>query len=378
MAVTIAKVGDLLASDAQTLVNTVNCVGVMGKGIALAFKQRFPEMYKDYVARCERHEVRLGRPYLYRQLVGPWILNFPTKDHWRAVSRLDDIVAGLEYLAKHYEEWKITSLAVPPLGCGNGQLDWNVVGPTLYRFLNGLEIPVEMYAPHGTPSEQLTAEFLSRGTGSGLNGGLRPVGAHLPPEAIALVGVVSRVIREPHHWPVGRTTFQKIAYFLTEAGVPTGLHYQRGSFGPFSREIKPLIGRLLNHNIVQERRLGQMFEITPGPTYRDARALYMDKLKAWAPAIEKVADLFLRIPRTHDAEIAATVHFAAKDLRRNLDRRPSEQEVLEEVKRWKARRRPALHEAEVADTIRNLNLLGWVELEPSADLPVTHDELMSA
>ena len=208
MTVSSAIIGDIFASKAQTLVNTVNCVGVMGKGVALGFKQRFPEMYKDYVRRCERGQVRLGQPYIYKQLVEPWVLNFPTKDHWRAVSRLSDIVAGLEYLTRYYTEWGITSLAVPPLGCGNGQLDWNVVGPTLYRHFDKLDIPVEMYAPGGTPSEQLTTEFLARKTGSGV-GDLRSAGTRLPAEAIALVGVVSRVAREPHHWPVGRTTSRK-------------------------------------------------------------------------------------------------------------------------------------------------------------------------
>ena len=154
MTVITTKVGDLFASGAQTLVNTVNCVGVMGKGIALDFKQRFPKMTQDYVLRCRRHEVRLGRPYLYKEMIGPWILNFPTKDHWREVSRLSAIVEGLEYLTKHYREWGVTSLAVPALGCGNGKLDWNVVGPTLYRYLDRLEIPVELFAPAGTPEQQ--------------------------------------------------------------------------------------------------------------------------------------------------------------------------------------------------------------------------------
>src|SRR2546425_3254210 len=99
------KTGDMFSSQAQTLVNTVNCVGVMGKGVALAFKERFPQMYKEYVRLCEAKRVHLGEPYLHRQLTGPWILNFPTKDHWRSVSKLADIVAGLEFLEKHYEEW---------------------------------------------------------------------------------------------------------------------------------------------------------------------------------------------------------------------------------------------------------------------------------
>ena len=107
MTVRAVRVGDILSSRAQTLVNTINCVGVMGKGIAAAFKGQFPKMYKDYEERCSRHEVRLGEPYLYKQLVGPWILNFPTKDHWRSVSRLSDIIAGLQYVELHYKEWGI-------------------------------------------------------------------------------------------------------------------------------------------------------------------------------------------------------------------------------------------------------------------------------
>jgi O-acetyl-ADP-ribose deacetylase (regulator of RNase III) len=376
VSVVSVTVGDILSSDAQTLTNTVNCVGVMGKGVALAFKNRFPEMYRDYVERCRRHEVRLGKPYLYKHLYDPWILNFPTKDHWRAVSKLSDIVEGLSYLTAHYKEWGITSLAVPPLGCGNGQLDWNVVGPTLYRCFNEFNIPVNLYAPIGTPTEQLSTSFLKRETGSGLNEELRHVGTHLPPEQVALVAVVSRITREPHHRPVGRTTFQKIAYFLTEAGVPTKLRHNRGSYGPFSSELKPLVSKLMNHDVVVERKRGQMFEIIPGPTYSDARTLYMDSLKRWAPAIERVADLFLRMPRTHDAEIAATVHFAAKDLRRDLNRRPSEREVLDEVKRWKTRRRPKIDENEIAEAVRNLNLLRWVDLEPTVELPVSHDDPM--
>ena len=117
-------IGDLFNSKAQTIVNTVNCVGVMGKGVALIAKRRFPDMYEDDVSRCKIGEVRLGKPYLYRRSTPSWILNFPTKDHWRSVTKLDDIVQGLEYLIGHYKAWGITSLAVPPLDCGNGQLEW--------------------------------------------------------------------------------------------------------------------------------------------------------------------------------------------------------------------------------------------------------------
>src|SRR3990170_5247050 len=156
------RIGDIFESNAQTLVNTVNCVGIMGKGIALEFRKRFPDMFEDYARRCKEGRVKLGEPFLYRRLTTPWILNFPTKDHWRSVSRLEDIIAGLRHLQTHYREWGITSLAVPPLGCGHGQLEWRVVGPTLYRHLKQLALPVELYAPYGTPDEQLQPAFLQQ------------------------------------------------------------------------------------------------------------------------------------------------------------------------------------------------------------------------
>jgi O-acetyl-ADP-ribose deacetylase (regulator of RNase III) len=154
-------IGDLFESQAQTLVNAVNCVGVMGKGIAEQFKRRFPTMFDDYKRRCKRKDVRLGEPYLYRDSSGFQIVNFPTKGHWRSPSRLADVERGLDYLAKHAAEWSITSLALPALGCGAGGLEWSDVGPLIYRKLNKLAIDIEVYAPTGTSQQHMTAEFLS-------------------------------------------------------------------------------------------------------------------------------------------------------------------------------------------------------------------------
>ncbi len=244
--------GDLFKSDAQTLVNTVNCVGVMGKGIALEFRKRFPEMYADYLRRCRAGQVRLGEPYLVRRLLPPWIINFPTKQHWRAVSRLSDIVRGLKYLESHYREWGVTSLAVPPLGCGLGQLEWRVVGPTLYRHLSRLDIPVTLYAPHGTPRAELDEDFLSGQTAADTVDGTDA--PRIEAAWVALVAIVARILREPFHWPIGRTTFQKIAYFATENGLPTGLHHEKSYYGPFAPELKPVISRLVNNGLL--RRAG--------------------------------------------------------------------------------------------------------------------------
>lgn len=372
------RVGDLFASKAQTLVNTVNCVGIMGKGIALEFKNRFPEMFRDYEKRCKAGQVKLGRPYLYKDLVGKWVLNFPTKSHWRSVSRLDDIVSGLRYLIAHYREWGITSIAVPPLGCGHGQLEWKVVGPTLYRHLSKLGIPVELYAPHGTPADQLGDAFLAEGSPEALAFGQRLDGSRISPAAVALVAILSRIDREAYHWPIGRTAFQKIAYFATESGIPTGLQYQRGSYDPFSADLKPLIARLVNHQLVAETKHSQMFEIKPGATYSDAREAFKPQLKEWAPIIERIADLFLRLPTTTDAKIVVTVHFAAKEVAERSHARPTELAVVDEVMQWKQKRRPPLNKMAVASMTRTLNLLGWVDLAPSAELDPTDEELAYA
>lgn len=363
-------IGDLFDSKAQTLVNTVNTVGVMGKGIALEFKKRFPDMYEDYVRRCEAGEVRLGEPYLYKRLIPPWILNFPTKDHWRSVSKLSDIVRGLEYLEQHYQGWGITSLAVPPLGCGYGQLDWRIVGPTLYQQLSRFNIPVELYAPHGTANEELSKTFL--GSHSGFVADWQRVASSykLDPAWFALVEVLARIEREPYHWRIGRTSFQKIAYFATECGLPTGLTFQNGSYGPFSLHLKAQITKLVNNGLIVEDRVGQMFVVRVGPAYQNARQVFKAQVQQWEPEIDKLVDLFLRM-QTHQAEVAATVHFAAYHLVRPQVSKPSENDVLRVVQDWKQRRRPPLDESEIATTIRSLNMLSWLNLEFSSDLPVT-------
>jgi O-acetyl-ADP-ribose deacetylase (regulator of RNase III)/uncharacterized protein YwgA len=368
-------IGDLFQSQAQTLVNTVNCVGVMGKGVALAFKERFPDMFEDYVTRCQRGDVKLGCPYLFRRLLLPWILNFPTKDYWRAITNLKDIRAGLEYLLRHYREWGIESLAVPPLGCGAGQLEWRIVGPTLHRYLSRMDVPIELYAPYGTPHDELQPEFLEGRDPSTQPQQAMPSPEHVKPAWVALVEILKRIEEQPYHWPVGRTTFQKIAYVATEEGLPTELNYQRGSFGPFAPGLKSVESRLLNNDLIQEEQLGRMFAIKVGPTYRDARIAYTSYLEKWDLAIEKVTDLFMRMDTQH-AEVAATVLYAARNLLNSRNTQPTEKEVFDAVMDWKVRRRPPLESQEVALTIRNLAMLSWLDLRASQDLPLSGEEIL--
>ncbi len=370
-------VGNLLDSKAQTLVNTVNCVGIMGKGIALEFKKRFPEMFKDYAERCRRGEVHLGQPYLYRRLVPPWILNFPTKDDWRSLTRLSDIEAGLRYLEAHYQHWGIMSLAVPPLGCGNGQLEWRVVGPTLFRYLRLLAIPVELYAPYGTSVDELDADFLEKGNEGDV--GSLGVPFKINPAWVALAEIVARITREPYHWPVGRVIFQKIAYFATEAGIPTGLSFQKASFGPFAPSVKGMVTLLQNNALISEDRHARsgMFQVKLGKTYPDAVKRFHDQLSRWERQIERVVDLMLRM-QSRQAEIAATVHFAWSSLKKAGNEKPTVRELFDEVGRWKRGRRPAVTDQEIAESIANLSTLGWISIQPSSDLPLPEDEFADA
>ena len=366
-------IGDILESEAQTLVNTVNCVGVMGKGIALAFKKRFPDMYKDYVGRCKLGQIKLGQPYLYRRSQKPWIVNFPTKEHWRSIASLNAIIRGMQYLREHYKEWGITSIAVPPLGCGEGQLEWRVVGPTLYRYLKQMDIPVTLYAPYGTPSVETQSSFLLQSAEPVIaDAGLGSF--KITPDWIAIVEILARIENEPYHWPVGRTTLQKIAYFATEVGLSTDLVYSQGSYGPYAPRLKFKITQLANNGLIREERLGSMFHIIIGPTFRDARKAYRKGIDEKENAINQVVNLFLRM-KTRQAEAAATVHFATRLLTEKIGEKPTECQVLHYVQDWKQRRNPPLEREELAKTIRNLAALGWLKVKPSKDLPLPDEVL---
>ncbi|MGW1036845.1 type II toxin-antitoxin system antitoxin DNA ADP-ribosyl glycohydrolase DarG [Streptomyces antibioticus] len=345
--------GDLLKSRMHALVNTVNTVGVMGKGIALAFKKRYPEMYADYVRRCKAGEVKLGKPYVF-DAGDHLVINFPTKGHWRSVSRLDDIIAGLDYLGANYEAWGVKSLAVPPLGCGNGQLEWSVVGPVLIQRLEKLGIPVELYAPLDVDLEHGQLQLWDT-PDKGAN-------RFVAPWQYALVEILHRLESQPYRWPVGRIMFQKLAYFATVAGIPTELEYERASFGPFAKQLKPSVAKLQNNGLLAERQRGNMFEVVVGETYDSSHADYAPYLDKWESAIEATCDLFARFDTTQ-AEIAATVHYSAQYLNGLYGHTPTATQVLNAVETWKVRRKPPLKRDEIIQSIVHLATLGWISVD---------------
>lgn len=136
--------GDIFSSPAQVLVNTVNTVGVMGKGLALSFKKRYPKMFDSYRKACEKHQFNIGKLMLY-YAPDHWILLFPTKVNWRNPSKIEYLEEGLKKFVNTYSDKGITSIAFPKLGCGNGELSWNDVKPVMERYLKSLPITIYIY-----------------------------------------------------------------------------------------------------------------------------------------------------------------------------------------------------------------------------------------
>jgi uncharacterized protein YwgA/O-acetyl-ADP-ribose deacetylase (regulator of RNase III) len=341
----------------------------MGKGVAEQFKLRFPSMFEDYKSRTDRKAVRLGEPYLYRDRSGAQIINFPTKDHWRSPSRLSDIERGLDYLAAHASEWGISSIALPPLGCGNGGLEWSDVGPLIYRKLHGLPIDVEVYAPYGTPKQQLTKEFLSAPSQLSLDSRGRKH-KRLKPEWVVLLEVLRELEAQPYANPVGRTIFQKISYVVTEMGVPTGFQFDRGSYGPFSSDVKLALHDFANRNWLHEHQLGRMIALRVTPQYVKDRNQFKEEIDRYQKKINKAVDLFSRIKSTEQAEEVMTIFFAARQLRQSKHRGElAEQDLQDYILDWKKSWRTEDKSKAVASAIRNLILLGWLELKISEAVP---------
>ena len=363
-----ALIGDLFESPAAAWVNTVNCVGIMGKGVAQEFKKLFPAMFEDYRARCGLKQVRLGEPYLYTDASGRAIINFPTKGHWRSPSRLADIERGLDYFAAHVADWGLTTVAMPPLGCGNGGLEWAEVGPLIWRKLHALPIDVEVYAPYGTPKTELNLEFLSAASQMTLEGkGSRA--DKLNPEWVALMEVVRELGQQPYANPVGRTIFQKIAYVVTEMGVPTGFKFDKGSYGPFSGDVARALHVFANRNWVQEEQLGRMMALRVGDQYERDRASMADTIERHERKVLKAVDLFSRIKTTEQAEDVLTVLFASRELKQlHLSEAVTEQQLFDYILDWKKSWRSDDKRRALASAIRNLVLLEWMRLAPSESL----------
>jgi len=237
--------GNLLASEADAVVNTVNTVGVMGKGIALQFKQAFPNNYKAYRAACDRGDVKIGRMFVWDSgHLGPqrYIINFPTKRHWRTKSQIADIRAGLDDLVRVIENLELESVALPALGCGNGGLDWNEVRSLIEDALGALKVRTVVFPPAGAPPAREMPVATAR-----------PTMTYGRATLLALVGPYARAaMRE--RFDLARPgasllEIQKLMYLLQEAGQPLKLRYVKGRYGPYAENLNKVLETMEGHYI---------------------------------------------------------------------------------------------------------------------------------
>ena len=237
--------GNLLLADVDALVNAVNTVGVMGKGIALQFKRAFPANFEDYKTACDRGDITVGRMHVHavEQLDGPrFIVNFPTKRHWRAPSRIEDIASGLVALRDEIVERGIKSIAVPPLGCGNGGLPWPEVEPLIRQALGTIPgVEVRVWEPSGAPDPASM-----------------PNATEAPPlnrERAAFLAALDRYICSgisrglAFEARVSLLEAHKVAYFLQKLQLPLGLPFEKGIYGPYSQPLDRAVSAMEGHHI---------------------------------------------------------------------------------------------------------------------------------
>lgn len=221
-------VGNLLESKAEALVNTVNTVGVMGKGIALQFKNQFPNNYKLYAKACKENEVQTGKLFVTEEstlLEGRKIIvNFPTKTDWRKPSEYEYVERGLVQLAKLIQEKNIQSIAVPPLGAGNGGLDWNKVKLIIEQHLSGLNCEVQLYEPNASIREAMKKERVK-----------------LTPARAMLLSVLFDLVRNGEF--VSEFSSEKVTYFLQRFGARDyfKLDFLPNFYGPYSGKVKHVL-----------------------------------------------------------------------------------------------------------------------------------------
>jgi O-acetyl-ADP-ribose deacetylase (regulator of RNase III) len=351
MAFKIAQ-GDLLRQDdVDAIVNTVNCVGVMGKGIALQFKNKWPENNRAYEIACKLKEVRPGRMFVFDSggLVKPnYIINFPTKDHWRGKSRIEYIRDGLVDLVEQVKRLGIRSIAIPPLGCGNGGLDWEEVRPLIERAFDDLpDVEVRLFEPAGAPDPKSMEVRTSR------------------PRMTAGRAAILKVLDTYRalEYGLSRIEVQKLAYFLQEAGENLKLSFVKNRYGPYSEELRHALNRMEGHFI---RGLGDGVVEAEIEPLEDALSEAEEFIAASGHAklaqhVERVASLIDGFQSPYGMELLATVHWVAT---REPNVNTLDQAIMA-VHSWNARKATIMQPAHVHAAWIRLAEQGWVHhLDP--------------
>ena len=353
-----AAEGNLLDAQVDAVVNTVNTVGVMGKGIALQFKQAYPDNFRAYEAACRRGEVKLGKMFATEtgRLGQPaLIINFPTKKHWRARSSLRDIEAGLADLRQVIQDRRITSIAVPPLGCGNGGLDWRDVRPLIVDALGDIPgVRVVVYPPKGAPP----AKTMKIGTS-------RPTITRGRAALIALLGGYGRLsqVEEPGAPDgVSLLEIQKLMYFLQEAGQQLNLRYKKAKYGPYAENLNHVLQTLEGHYVRgYGDRSQQVLELSPISLLDSAE----DEARRWLAAhpdhtsdqVDAVLRLVAGFASAYGLELLATVHWVLIRESANL---VGPEDLVRQVRAWSNRKGRLFTDIHIRRAADRLIDQGWM------------------
>ncbi len=318
--------GDILAEDAEALVNTVNCVGAMGRGIALQFKNAFPRNYRAYAIACRRGEVQPGSMFVFEtgMLANPrLIVNFPTKRHWRSASRMEDIDSGLVALKAVIREWRVGSIAVPPLGSGLGGLDWFEVRPRIHEALSGLDtLQAVVFKPYPESAPKPVRR--------------RPSVPRMTEGRAALVALMDRYVYALLAPYVTLLEVHKLLYFMQEAGQSLKLRYVKGYYGPYAENLRHVLSAIDGHLVSGWQSDGDSpdrpLEVMPGVV--DLASAVLQGSRATRERFDRVMDLVEGFESPFGLELLATVHWVSEH-----DKPGSRDQLIRSVHAWNDRKK---------------------------------------
>jgi O-acetyl-ADP-ribose deacetylase (regulator of RNase III) len=335
--------GDILSADAEALVNTVNCVGIMGRGVALQFKRAFPDNFRLYVKACERGDVQPGSMFVVEntELTGPrYIINFPTKRDWKNKSRIEDIEYGLVALVSVIGSRGIRSVALPPLGCGLGGLDWKDVRPRIERAMSALQdVEVILFEPAGSPDASKEEKVPT-----------------MSPGMAALLGLMNRYLAGLMDPFVSLPELHKLMYFMQEAGEPLKLDYAKAVYGPYAENLRHVLQRIDGYFVKGYADGGDSPErpIEAMPKALDAAERRLADLPDTRARFTRVADLVEGFESPFGLELLSTVHWvAAREGTTNA------QEATTLVHAWSERKKRFLPE-QIAIAWNTLATKKWI------------------
>lgn len=336
------RTGDILRADADAIVNTVNCVGIMGRGIALQFKNAYPANFKAYKAACDAEQVQPGRMFVFEtgKFKPRFIINFPTKRHWKGKSRIEDIEAGLIALCDEIKSRGIKSVAIPPLGAGLGGLEWDDVLPRIKSALQDIpDIGVIVFEPKGPPDTIRASSVPDMTTGRA-----------------SLVTLMHRYLQGLMDPFVTLIEVQKLMYFMQEAGQPLRLNYVKHHYGPYANNLAHVLHRIEGYFVAGYQDGGDQpdkeLRIVPGAIEEAEKALRHEPQAH--DNFNRVADLVDGFETPYGMELLATVHWVAT---REGATTPSK--AVERIQDWNERKK-AFTPRQVAIAFDTLKSKGWL------------------